>query len=102
MSGSSILTSLGRALADGYREKVKLATKLPSWLIERRKDMKKFLNAQLEKLKIASQCVHCGQCLEKCPQHIDIPTVLESVVEELEGSDFEQRVAMAREMFKRT
>jgi hypothetical protein len=27
--------------------------------------------------------------------------MLESVVEELEGPDFEQRVAMAREMFKK-
>jgi predicted aldo/keto reductase-like oxidoreductase len=50
--------------------------------------------------EFASQCVQCGQCLEKCPQHIDIPTVLDSVVGELEGSDLEQRVAMAKEMFK--
>ncbi len=42
---------LGRALADGYREKVKLATKLPSWLVNRREDMDSFLNAQLEKLQ---------------------------------------------------
>ncbi len=42
---------LGRALAGGYREKVKLATKLPSWLIETREDMDKYLNAQLEKLR---------------------------------------------------
>lgn len=42
---------LGRALADGYRKKVKLATKLPCWLVESRKDMDKFLNAQLEILK---------------------------------------------------
>jgi predicted aldo/keto reductase-like oxidoreductase len=52
--------------------------------------------------EFASLCVECGQCVEKCPQHIDIPTVLKCVVEELEGSDFEQRVAMAKEMFKRT
>ncbi|WMW25657.1 aldo/keto reductase [Methanolobus sediminis] len=50
--------------------------------------------------EFASLCVQCGQCLEKCPQHIDIPTVLGSVVEELEGSDLEQRATMAREMFK--
>ena len=41
---------LGRALSDGYREKVKIATKLPAWMLENRKDMDKFLNAQLEKL----------------------------------------------------
>ncbi|AKB31038.1 Aldo/keto reductase [Methanosarcina siciliae HI350] len=49
----------------------------------------------------ASQCVQCGQCLEKCPQHIEIPKMLESVVEELEGSDLEERVAMARQLFKK-
>ncbi len=42
---------LGRALTEGYREKVKLATKLPGWLIKQRGEMDTFLNAQLEKLK---------------------------------------------------
>lgn len=42
---------VGRALRDGYREKVKLATKLPSWLINSREDMDKFLNHQLERLQ---------------------------------------------------
>lgn len=42
---------VGRALKDGYREKVKLATKLPSWLINSRSDMDKYLNEQLERLQ---------------------------------------------------
>lgn len=50
----------------------------------------------------ASQCVKCGKCLEKCPQHLDIPTILESVVEELEGVDLEKRVAIAKQLLKQT
>ena len=50
--------------------------------------------------EFASLCVQCGQCLDKCPQHIDIPSVLDSVVEKMEGSDIDQRIAMAKEMFK--
>lgn len=42
----------------------------------------------------ASQCVQCGQCLEKCPQQIDIPAMLERVVETMEGPGFEDHVAM--------
>jgi hypothetical protein len=40
----------GRALAGGYRERVKLATKLPAWLVRNRAGMDRFLDAQLEKL----------------------------------------------------
>ena len=42
---------VGRVLRDGYREKVKIATKLPSWLIKTRADMDKYLNEQLERLE---------------------------------------------------
>ena len=33
----------------------------------------------------ASQCIKCGECMEKCPQNLKIPDLLEAVVEELEG-----------------
>jgi hypothetical protein len=42
---------VGRALADGYREKVYLTTKLPSWMIQSREDMDKYLNEQLARLR---------------------------------------------------
>ena len=42
---------VGRALAGGYREKVNLATKLPSWLIQTREDMDRYLDEQLERLQ---------------------------------------------------
>ncbi|MGA2122276.1 MAG: aldo/keto reductase, partial [Methanoregula sp.] len=42
---------VGRALAGGYREKVHLATKLPSWLVTSRGDMDKYLDEQLVRLK---------------------------------------------------
>ena len=44
-------TIVGLALADGYRDKVRIATKLPSWMIKTRSDMDRYLDAQLKKLK---------------------------------------------------
>ncbi len=50
-SGGASEPFVAKALKDGYRERVKLATKLPSWLIKTREDMDKYLNEQLERLE---------------------------------------------------
>jgi len=42
---------VGRALKDGYREKVKLATKLPCWAVQTVQDCERILNTQLERLQ---------------------------------------------------
>jgi predicted aldo/keto reductase-like oxidoreductase len=44
---------VGRALRDGYRRRVKLATKLPSWRVKAADDFDMFLNEQLGRLQTA-------------------------------------------------
>lgn len=43
---------VAKIIKDGYRKKVKIATKLPSWLIESHEDMEMYLDEQLERLEI--------------------------------------------------
>ncbi len=45
-------TLVGKALKDGYRKKVKVATKLPSWEIEKADDPDEIFEEQLKKLDI--------------------------------------------------
>lgn len=46
---------VGKALSEGYREKVKLATKLPSWEIKSYGDFNKYLDEQLKRLQV--ECI---------------------------------------------
>jgi predicted aldo/keto reductase-like oxidoreductase len=48
-NGSSEII-VGKALEEGYREKVHLTTKLPMWLVKKREDFDKFLNEQIGRL----------------------------------------------------
>ncbi|HBK61312.1 MAG TPA: hypothetical protein DDZ84_11065, partial [Firmicutes bacterium] len=48
--GGNSEKSVGRALADGYRDRVKLATKLPVWLCKSPADFDRLLGEQLERL----------------------------------------------------
>jgi predicted aldo/keto reductase-like oxidoreductase len=43
---------VGKALKDGYRQKVKVATKFRLWLVNTALDMDRYFNEQLKKLDI--------------------------------------------------
>lgn len=46
---------VGKALKDGYRERIHLVTKSPSWLHETEADLDKYLDMQLERLGV--ECI---------------------------------------------
>lgn len=46
---------LGRALSDGYRQKVKIATKLPTWDVKAHADLDRILDEQLQRLRV--ECI---------------------------------------------
>jgi len=50
--GENSETLVGKALRDGYREKTKVATKLPTWLVKSEQDMDNYLEEQLERLNV--------------------------------------------------
>jgi len=53
-----------------------------------------------EKPSLASQCVQCGKCLDKCPQHLPIPDLLEEVKNDMEGFFTKPMVWLAKRVMK--
>jgi predicted aldo/keto reductase-like oxidoreductase len=49
--GGKSEVTVGKALKNGYREKIKIATKLPPWEVKSVQDFDRILNAQLERLQ---------------------------------------------------
>jgi predicted aldo/keto reductase-like oxidoreductase len=47
----------------------------------------------------ASRCIECKECLEKCPQHLNISSLLKIIAEKFEGPDLEMWKAAARQTF---
>lgn len=49
-AGSEVV--VGKALKDGYREKVKLVTKLPLWSCNSEEDLQKYMDEEMERLQV--------------------------------------------------
>jgi predicted aldo/keto reductase-like oxidoreductase len=56
---------VGRVLEGGYREKVKVATKLPTWLVEKPADFDRFFDEQLQRLQADSVDFYLFHALRK-------------------------------------
>jgi len=56
---------VGRVLQDGYRERVKLATKLPCWLVKESADFDRYFNEQLERLQTETIDLYLLHALNK-------------------------------------
>jgi predicted aldo/keto reductase-like oxidoreductase len=53
-----------------------------------------------DKVSLASKCVDCGKCIEKCPQDLPIPGLLAEVADDMEGFLTKPIIWLGRRMMK--
>lgn len=53
-----------------------------------------------ERPTLASRCVQCEECLEKCPQHLPIPDLLNDVQEDMEGFMTKPMIWLGKRLMK--
>ena len=53
-----------------------------------------------DKPSLASMCVECGKCTEKCPQDLPIPELLHEVAEDMEGFMTKPLIWLGKKMMK--
>lgn len=63
--GGNSETVLAQALRGGYRDRVRVATKLPSWLVEQRSDFDRFLDEQRTRLETDTVDFYLLHALDK-------------------------------------
>ena len=54
----------------------------------------------MDTISLASRCVNCGKCLEKCPQILPIPDLLKEVADDMEGIMTKPLVWLGRKLMK--
>ena len=81
---------VGRALSGGWRDKVRLATKLPTWLVNTRADMDRFLDAQLKRLRTDRIDYYLVHALDGAMRKALLPSYPE--LSELRLADYKVRV----------
>jgi predicted aldo/keto reductase-like oxidoreductase len=65
--GENSETLVGRAMADGYRQKVHLATKMPVWLVQKKDDFDRLFDNQLKRMQTDRIDFYLLHCLQKEP-----------------------------------
>ncbi len=82
---------LGKALKDGYREKVKVATKSPIWLIQKPDDFDSLLNEELKRLQTDQIDFYLFHGLTK--QNLETFVLKSNVIEKAEAALKDGRIA---------